>query len=157
MKRSASESSKENIVRRATELQFQQRSFQEKIAAAAQSLRGQIAAEIAALEREARQEESSPSAGPFRLLEEELEAHEDAIPRPMAAPTRRYECKNYERCLEIAAALNWESFSCKNCPGEMNEQLIWQAHSAQRHDAVSQQVCDLPTLVCIAGGKREPE
>ena len=70
-------------------------------------------------------------------------------------PERRYECKNYEQCLDLAAALNWESFTCKKCDGEINEALYWQARQAQRKDAVVKALCDLPPINTLEGARHE--
>lgn len=48
---------------------------------------------------------------------------------PMAEPPlRRYECQNYDGCLDLAAALNWTSFTCTGCDGSIDQHL---AHRAQ--------------------------
>jgi hypothetical protein len=48
---------------------------------------------------------------------------------PMAEPPlRRYECQNYDGCLDLAAALNWTSFTCTGCDGSIDPHL---AHRAQ--------------------------
>jgi hypothetical protein len=44
-------------------------------------------------------------------------------------PIRRYDCTFYEKCLGIAATLDWKNFECRNCTGEVNTQLLWQVNS----------------------------
>ncbi len=73
---------------------------------------------------------------------------------PNPSPPRNYDCKNYQSCLELAATLNWDSFTCTHlsglkCSGDINEKLVWQAHLAQRSDKVAKRICELPNIVCI--------
>lgn len=68
---------------------------------------------------------------------------------PNSAPIRRYDCENYQCCLELAAALDWESFTCVGCCGEINDTLVWNAHLAQRGDKVAEKICDLPKIPCL--------
>lgn len=64
----------------------------------------------------------------------------------LACPRRRYECPNYTTCLSLAAALNWDSFTCRGCDGSINEQLLWQAHVASRRDTIAQRICFMPKI-----------
>ncbi len=59
---------------------------------------------------------------------------------------REFFCSHYDCCLSIAAALNWDSFSCQGCCGEVNEQLLWRAHQQARRDKVVDSLCQLPKL-----------
>jgi hypothetical protein len=52
-------------------------------------------------------------------------------------PRRRYDCERYETCLGLAASLNWESFTCRGCCGEPNENLLWRARVSARKDSVA--------------------
>ncbi len=61
-------------------------------------------------------------------------------------PDRKYECRNYETCLGLAAALNWKSFTCGSCCGEVNEQLLWRAHHQIRNNPALTKLCALPAL-----------
>ena len=73
--------------------------------------------------------------------------HPSPIDAPNAPPLRQYDCSNYETCLDLAAALDWESFSCNGCCGKINECLVWQAHQVEKYDAVAHMICDhLPPL-----------
>jgi hypothetical protein len=54
--------------------------------------------------------------------------------RPWRCPERNYSCSNYETCLGVAAALDWESFTCCGCEGSVDSVLVWKAHRAVRHD-----------------------
>lgn len=60
---------------------------------------------------------------------------------PSPTADRQYGCSNYETCLNIAAALNWETFTCGRCSGSINQQLVWQAHQARRRDGVARALC----------------
>jgi hypothetical protein len=67
-----------------------------------------------------------------------IEARENEAPRSCEeVPRRRYECGNYEVCLSLAASLNWESFTCRGCSGETNENLLWRARLTARKDSVA--------------------
>lgn len=59
---------------------------------------------------------------------------------------REFDCCNYTTCLGLAAALNWGSFSCSNCCGEINMHLLWRAHHACRKDAILSDICRLPPI-----------
>ena len=76
-------------------------------------------------------QELPPSAGETRALE---------------APERNYNCNNYDTCLSLAAALDWRSFSCSNCNGCVNKQVLWRAHHAVRNNSTMRKLCDLPDL-----------
>ena len=75
--------------------------------------------------------------GPFKLAVCN-QSNEDLI--------RNYTCVNYETCLGLAAALDWESFTCKNCCGEINSQLIWRAHHNIKIDRDLAGICNIPKL-----------
>ena len=68
-------------------------------------------------------------------------------------PRRRYDCENYETCLNLAAALNWSSFTCRGCNGKVNETMYWRAHQIQRRDSVARALCDLPPISALEGSK----
>ena len=59
---------------------------------------------------------------------------------------RDFDCNNYETCLGLAAALNWDSFTCDSCARKINPQLIWRAHQNIRQDKSLNQICDLPEI-----------
>jgi hypothetical protein len=61
-------------------------------------------------------------------------------------PERNYGCPYYETCLSTAAALNWDSFSCTGCKGQVNKQLLWKAHSEVKKNSTLQKLCKLPIL-----------
>ena len=81
--------------------------------------------------------------GPFQIVESGGCGIVDA---PVAPPRRRYDCPNYESCLNLAAALNWDNFTCRGCNGEIDETLCWRAHQAQKKDVIVRTLCDLPDL-----------
>jgi hypothetical protein len=73
---------------------------------------------------------------------------DDEPPGPMAEPPRRrYECAHYDTCLDLAAALNWHSFTCRGCSGSVDETLMWRARQKARKDSVARALCDLPPIV----------
>lgn len=85
--------------------------------------------------------------GPFRV-------NSRASGKDGDVPLRHYGCPNYDVCLNLAAALNWESFTCRGCTGQVSEALCWQAHQAQKKDAVAGRICDIPDIpsfVCRKG------
>lgn len=81
--------------------------------------------------------------GPFQIIESEGCGNVDA---PIAAPRRRYECHNYPTCLDLAAALNWDSFTCRGCSHEIDQALLWRAKQAEKKDGVARSLCDIPEL-----------
>ena len=81
--------------------------------------------------------------GPFQIVKSDEFGGADA---PGKAPRRRYSCQNYETCLDLAAALNWDNFTCRGCSGEINQTLYWRAYQEQKKDKVVNQLCDLPEI-----------
>lgn len=77
----------------------------------------------------AEQIQSAPILNPEHLLQ---------------APPRMFDCANYNTCLGLAAALNWNSFSCEGCSGKVNSQLLWKAHSSLRNDKALSRLLGLP-------------
>lgn len=69
-----------------------------------------------------------------------------------ADPLRKLECNHYDTCLNLAAALNWESFSCEGCCGSINESLRWRAGQNTRRDAVAKAICGSPKATIVKGG-----
>ena len=81
--------------------------------------------------------------GPFQIIETHLSALADQPPEP---PRRRYSCRNYQSCLNLAAALNWDNFTCRGCCGDIDETLYWRVYQAMKKDLVAAKICDVPTL-----------
>jgi hypothetical protein len=81
--------------------------------------------------------------GPFQIIEGEGSGVVDA---PIAAPRRRYSCDNYSCCLDLAAALNWDNFTCRGCSGEVDQTILWRAHQARKKDTVVSTLCVLPEI-----------
>ena len=81
----------------------------------------------------------SHKSGPFKVI-----SNSHSLVQHI--PYRNYECDNYTTCLSLAAALNWRSFSCHNCCGEVNPQLIWRAHQNIKSDKTLATFCELPPL-----------
>ncbi|MBX7143788.1 MAG: hypothetical protein K1X79_05005 [Oligoflexia bacterium] len=91
--------------------------------------------------------------GPFQIIESEGSGLVDA---PMSPPRRRYACSNYHTCLDLAAALNWDNFTCRGCCGDINESLYWRAHQASKKDSVIQTLCEIPNLQYVANETATP-
>jgi hypothetical protein len=81
--------------------------------------------------------------GPFQVIDNDGHGNPDA---PISPPRRRYDCSHYETCLDLAAALNWDSFSCRGCSGEVNESLFWRAAQMEKRDALVSEICTIPLL-----------
>ena len=62
-------------------------------------------------------------------------------------PERRYDCQHYDTCLSLAAALDWQSFSCAGCSGCVNRKLLWRANNALRRNSALRMICKLPLAV----------
>ncbi|RIL12380.1 MAG: hypothetical protein DCC75_00545 [Proteobacteria bacterium] len=77
--------------------------------------------------------------GPFRVVDSGCEHN-------CEPPRRRYSCPNYEICLNLAAALDWDSFTCRGCTGKVNQALHWQARQAKKKDLVARKICHLPEI-----------
>ena len=71
------------------------------------------------------------------------------------SPFRNFDCSNYNKCLSLAAALDWDSFTCEGCNLEINEQLIWRAHHRLRSDPYLARLFSIP--VVSPDGYHEPE
>jgi hypothetical protein len=93
------------------------------------------------------------SPGPFQVIENQGASGVDG---PLDPPRRRYSCPNYPTCLDLAAALNWDNFTCRGCCGQIEEALFWRAHQAMKHDTVVRRICDLPDLQFHCSDAPEP-
>ncbi|MEZ4753651.1 MAG: hypothetical protein R3A13_04995 [Bdellovibrionota bacterium] len=84
--------------------------------------------------------------GPFPVIEIDGSG---TVESPISPPRRDYTCPNYSTCLELACALNWDSFTCRGCSKDIDSTLVWQAQSSKRKDQVAQQLCEgMPTIQC---------
>lgn len=81
--------------------------------------------------------------GPFQVIEE---GGCGAVEDPVSPPRRRFSCKNYELCLNLAAALNWDNFTCRGCCEEVNKSLLWRARQALKKDNMACRLCDIPEI-----------
>ncbi|MCB0310716.1 MAG: hypothetical protein KDD42_05750 [Bdellovibrionales bacterium] len=81
--------------------------------------------------------------GPFRIIGN---IGDNAPESPRRPPRRRYDCQNYSTCLNIACALNWDSFTCRGCCADVSEALKWRAHQALKKDGVANSLCELPEI-----------
>lgn len=80
--------------------------------------------------------------GPFQIIE-------DGLPKaggPLSGPRRRYCCKNYSTCLDLAAALNWDNFTCRGCSGDIDQTLRWRASHALKKDSFVRSICELSSV-----------
>lgn len=84
------------------------------------------------------------SPGPFELpLSKEGDVASDSDVE------RRLDCCHYEECLGLAAALDWDDFSCAGCCEEVNRSLVWRAHVIAKRDAIVNALCALPRLISV--------
>ncbi len=81
--------------------------------------------------------------GPFQIIKNGEYGLGDV---PLPAPRRRYSCPHYETCLNLAAALNWDNFTCRGCSGQVDQTLYWRAHQMAKKDNVVRQLCEIPNL-----------
>lgn len=77
--------------------------------------------------------------GPFRIF-----AGEGTVTSDGPKPERLFGCGNYNSCLSLAAALNWDSFSCRGCSGAIDETIRWRAKGESRRDASFKSLCNIP-------------
>ncbi len=84
------------------------------------------------------------SPGPF-----ERPLAEAADLAPESEVERCMDCSHYEECLGLAAALNWDDFSCAGCSQEVNRSLVWRAHVSAKRDAIVSALCALPRLIAV--------
>jgi hypothetical protein len=98
------------------------------------------------------------SPGPFEVRFDDLSQEESvqtssdySAAHDSGTPRRRYDCASYDRCLELAAALNWESFTCRGCSGQVNDALLWRAGQAIRRDSVAKAICSAPKISTLSG------
>ena len=90
--------------------------------------------------------------GPFQIIEDDGNGNVDC---PTIPPRRRYSCTHYQTCLNLAAALNWDNFTCRGCSGEMSESLVWRARLQQKKDILAGKICDLPHPIFLEGKPEE--
>lgn len=88
----------------------------------------------------------SPNTPAEEETEESLESASTSPVESSNLPVRNYDCQNYGTCLGLAAALDWSSFSCKGCSGEVDNRLLWRAHHRVRQNKALQSLCNLPVL-----------
>ena len=93
--------------------------------------------------------------GPHRAFASDQPASAET-PTAGSAP-RYYGCPNYNTCLSISAALDWEAFSCCGCSAEVDEALVWQARQAQRKDPVAKKICKIPQGSYVEGGAKKQQ
>lgn len=74
--------------------------------------------------------------GPFKVKKVAL-AVNDELP----IEDRCYDCKNYDLCLNLAAALDWDGFCCTNCDKSVDQKLVWQALKIKKADRVVEELC----------------
>ena len=84
--------------------------------------------------------------GPFQVIESDGSGN---IDQPIDPPRRRYSCEHYATCLNLAAALNWDSFTCRGCNGQVDECLLWRARQAKKRDQVAERLCEIPQVAIV--------
>ena len=89
---------------------------------------------------------SAPKLGPFEVSDPIPAASNVQTVAGFSGCEERYlvrelDCKNYQTCLNLAAALNWDSFTCESCEGDINESLKWRAIHSTRKDALANALC----------------
>jgi hypothetical protein len=89
--------------------------------------------------------EKLPLPGPFQW------SLDHATPSANSdTPLRQTSCAHYEECLDLAAALNWDGFTCEGCNHEINSTLVWRAHLSARKDALAKSMlCSIRPLIAI--------
>lgn len=86
--------------------------------------------------------------GPFQIIENDGRGSVDS---PMLPPRRRYACPNYNTCLSVACAFNWDSFTCRGCNGEIDQKSLWKAHQEMKRDKVADSLCEIPEIPIVSG------
>ena len=86
--------------------------------------------------------------GPHQVFDSDLPRLAEGA---TGSPPRYYGCCNYSTCLNVAAALNWDNFSCCGCSAEVDQALFWQARQAQKKDAVAKRLCSIPQAELMDG------
>jgi hypothetical protein len=94
--------------------------------------------------------------GPFQIISSSDQ--KGCVDSPIAAPRRRYLCQNYATCLDLAAALNWDNFTCRGCSGEIDAALLWRARTEIRKDRVVSKLCtNIPEIAQHSSNSNETE
>ena len=88
--------------------------------------------------------------GPFRIIRSDDSGNVEA---PLPPPRRRFYCNNYQKCLDLAAALNWDNFTCRGCSGAIDQNLLWRAYAATKRDGVAGALCDIPEVDVHTNGQ----
>jgi hypothetical protein len=83
----------------------------------------------------------SPAAGPHQITRNRKEFQNQEI-----GPYRRPNCSNYSKCLDIAACLDWDSFTCLQCNGSIDATFIWQMRSKMKKDKLCQRLFSPPEI-----------
>jgi hypothetical protein len=95
------------------------------------------------------------SMGPFEVPCTPLSESGDCVStsNPERELVRELDCKNYTTCLNLAAALNWESFTCEGCQGEINQSLTWRASQGAIRDKIVKFFCGETRVNVFRGSK----
>jgi len=96
--------------------------------------------------------QSAPNRSTVQPLEQgpiQVAVYDNSSP----IPVRDISCSNYQECLNIAACLNWLSFSCENCTGEVAPHLRWRSRIERRRDPVCQALMPAPVIEVTEGGR----
>jgi hypothetical protein len=71
----------------------------------------------------------------------------DNSPPSKNPPRRNHSCPNYEGCLSLAAALDWQSFSCLGCAGDPDVTLVWRAQLKRKDDPLASRFLREPAAI----------
>lgn len=93
--------------------------------------------------------------GPFQIIDLESRG---SCNNPVAPPRRRYSCEHYETCLDLAAALNWDNYTCRGCSGIVDQKLLWRARQEIRKDKFVRAICnDVPDIGVHSTDRDDPD
>jgi hypothetical protein len=101
-------------------------------------------------QKENEQTERVPPLGPFEVSTASLNGDASAH-----TVVRNLDCKNYCTCLNVAVSLNWESFTCEGCNGDINQSLTWRAGQSALRDSVTRALCPRPNISMIRGTREK--
>ena len=94
-------------------------------------------------------------SGPFQIIDMDCRGGVDA---PISPPRRRYSCQHYDTCLDLAAALNWDNYTCRGCSGVVDQKLLWRARQEIRKDKFVRAICsDMPDIGVHKAEQDEPD
>ena len=94
-------------------------------------------------------------SGPFQIIDIDCRGGVDS---PISPPRRRYSCEHYDTCLDLAAALNWDNYTCRGCSGNVDQKLLWRARQEIRKDKFVRAICnDMPDIGVHTAEQEDPD